>query len=399
MRDGMNGVKSPAVNEFPAWPPGRTGWPWTRGQAAVGAWRPDKDRLPRISVVMPSFNQGSFIEAAIRSVLLQGYEDLELIVVDGGSTDETVEILRKYEPWLTFWVSEPDAGQADALYKGFARSTGEVLAWLNSDDMYCPGALDAVGLCYRQHPDSGLVYGDCEVIDAEGVVTDTIRGEAGDLERLLTRNIVPQPSAFFSRRAFDRAGGIDSGLHFIMDYELWIRMMLRGEVFRYLPVCLSRFRWYRVSKSGSYSTQFGYEYLSLLRRLLEEQTDERLRRTRLPAFHYAFTMIMACNGQGADDEDIQRALGLWERHLDQYEEDYRRFPALLADSLCRMGDAYCLQGNTKKGRAFFGRSLRVGSNLRNPALPGGLISCMGPGIYRRYAAICRALASQIRRRR
>jgi glycosyltransferase involved in cell wall biosynthesis len=392
-------LKTPVIADLPSCPPGKSGWPWVLDVPAlrIPAIEVEDACSPRISVVMPSFNQGPFIEAAIRSVLLQGYNDLEFIVMDGGSTDETVGIIKKYEPWLSYWVSEPDGGQADALQKGFDRATGSVLAWLNSDDLYCEGALRSVGLYYRRHPHTGLVYGDSDVIDADGAVTDRIKGEAGDLERLLTRNIIPQPSAFFSREAFATAGGINPDLHFIMDYELWIRMMLQGVAAHYLPECLSRFRWYRVSKSGSYSPQFGFEYLASLERIFQEWPDGRPVKSRLPAFHYAFTMIMACNGQGAADDDITRALGLWRQHLDRYQPDYHRSPELWADSLYRIGDAYCLRGEMKMGRAYFSQSLGVRRTIHNRAFPGRIVSCLGRGIYRRYAAACRVISPYVRR--
>jgi glycosyltransferase involved in cell wall biosynthesis len=385
-------VNKPPLDELPSPPSGKCGWPWTQGDPAVHSLpAAENTRLPRISVVMPSFNQGPFIEASIRSVLLQGYDDLEFIVVDAGSTDETVEIIKKYEPWLSYWVSEPDRGQSDALRKGFARSTGEVLAWLNSDDIYCPGALFSVGQYYSRYPDTGLLYGDSEVIDAQGKVTDSIKGHDGDLKLLLTRNIIPQPSAFFSRYALDKAGGINADLHFIMDYELWIRMMLQGIQLHHIPQILSRFRWYQISKSGSYSTQFGYEYLAFIERTMRYSQDERFLKNRLDAFHYAFTMIMACNRQGAEDQDILKALTLWTNHLEEYRTDYANNPKLWSDSLYRIGDAYCIQGDIRKGRDYFFKSIGV-NKINNMALLGWLVSCMGHNLYSKYARTWRGLA-------
>lgn len=385
-------MRSPAVADFPLPSHGKSGWPWTQDGPAVHSLpAAENTRLPRISVVMPSFNQGSFIEESIRSVLLQGYADLEFIIIDGGSTDETVEIIKKYEPWLSFWISEPDGGQADALQKGFARATGAILAWLNSDDIYCPGALSSVGQYYSRYPETGLLYGDSEVIDAQGNVIDSIKGQDGDLELLLTRNIIPQPSAFFSRYAFDKAGGINADLHFIMDYELWIRMMLKGIKLHYIPQLLSRFRWYQISKSGSYSTQFGYEYLAFIERTMRCSQDERFLKNRLDAFHYAFTMIMACNRQGADDKDILKALTLWTNHLEKYRTDYTNNPKLWSDSLYRIGDAYCIQGDIRKGRNYFLKSIGV-NKINNMALLGCLVSCMGHNLYSKYARAFRGLA-------
>ncbi len=144
--EGMRSEKDPGLLGLPAAPPGKAGWPWTAEGPSLLQTMPDGAPWPRISIVTPSFNQGQFIEETIRSVLLQGYADLEYIVIDGGSTDGSVGIIKKYKRWLTYWVSEPDRGQSHAINKGFARATGGVLAWLNSDDLYAPGALRKVGM-------------------------------------------------------------------------------------------------------------------------------------------------------------------------------------------------------------------------------------------------------------
>jgi glycosyltransferase involved in cell wall biosynthesis len=390
-------VNKPSLDQLPSPPPGRTGWPWTEGPAASQPGLPDGRSWPRISIVTASYNQGAFLEETIRSVLLQGYPDLEYLIIDGGSTDDSVEVIRRYEPWLSFWVSERDQGQSDALSKGFLRSTGDILAWLNSDDIYCRGALFSVGSYYGRHPDTGLLYGDSEIIDADGATIERLKGQEADLESLLVRNVIPQPSAFFSRQAFDKAGGITRALHFIMDYELWVRMTLQGTKLAYVPELFSRFRWYQVSKSGSYSTQFGYEYLAFVERLFQHPQDERLLKTRLKAFHYAFAMIMACNGRGAEDDDIKRALGLWTQHLEQYRDDYGKDPTLWADSLYRIGNAYCLQGEMRAGRHYLAKSLEVGKRFGNRALPGWLVSCLGNRAYGLYERFLQAVTPLARR--
>jgi glycosyltransferase involved in cell wall biosynthesis len=389
-----------SISELPSPPRDRSGWPWIEGEAlASHNGQASDSKSPRISIVMPSLNQAPFIEEAIRSVLLQGYRDLEFIIVDGGSTDGTVDIIKKYEPWLSFWISESDKGQADALCKGFDRSTGDILAWLNSDDVYCEGALKTVASGYQQESEAGLFYGDCEIIDEYGVVIDTIKGESADLKRLMTRNVLSQPSTFFSRKALEKVGGINKDLHFIMDYELWLRMMLQGVRSCYIPQLFSRFRWYRISKSGSYSTGFGYEYLALLEKLTDDHGDLISDMTRLKAFHYAFTMIMACNKQGADDKDISKAIELWIQHLDRYLEEYRSDSRLWGDSLYRIGNAYCLQGDVKTGRSYFTRSLAVSRRFDNLSYPGWIASCFGGYTYTQYTAMLNAVLSFIRKYR
>jgi len=128
-------MHSPSLNELPKPPKWKTGWPWTEESKQLPDKLPDGSDWPKISIVTPNYNYGHFIEETIRSVLLQGYPNLDYIIVDGGSTDNSVEIIKKYEPWLTYWVSETDKGQVDAINKGFTKATGEIYAWLNSDDL------------------------------------------------------------------------------------------------------------------------------------------------------------------------------------------------------------------------------------------------------------------------
>ncbi len=138
----------PRLDELPSPPAGKTGWPWTEESPQHSNTAPGIEPWPRISIVTPSYNQGKFIEETIRSVLLQGYPNLEYFVIDGGSTDNSIEIIRKYEKWLTYWVSEPDRGQAHAVNKGLERATSEIAAYLNSDDVYLRGCLSHVGGAY-----------------------------------------------------------------------------------------------------------------------------------------------------------------------------------------------------------------------------------------------------------
>jgi glycosyltransferase involved in cell wall biosynthesis len=179
---------------------------------------------PKISVVTPSFDQGQYIEATIRSVLEQGYPNLEYIIVDGGSTDGTVEIIEKYSEHLAYWVSEPDEGQTDALIKGFDRASGDILCWLCSDDLFEPGTLREVAEVFVRHPDWQVVYGDSLWIDASG---RTIRPkkEIG-FNRFIwmyDHNYLPQPSTFWRRGIYEKVGGLDARMKLAMDADLWIR--------------------------------------------------------------------------------------------------------------------------------------------------------------------------------
>ncbi len=238
-------------DHLPPAPPGQTGWPWSPPGEAAGSG-PALPDAPLVSIVTPSYNQAEFIEATIRSVLLQDHAPLEYIVVDGGSTDGTLDILRRYAAWLT-WTSEPDGGQAEAINKGLRRARGEVLAYLNSDDLYLPGAIARAVSCLRGQPQAGLVYGDCDVIDEAGRTVGRLRapGPAQSLSRMIARGeYIPQPAAFWRRAVVERAGLFDESLHLALDYDFFIRA---GRVMpvAYLPQPLAAFRLHGGSKTVS----------------------------------------------------------------------------------------------------------------------------------------------------
>ncbi len=180
--------------------------------------------MPEISIVTPSLNQGEFIEATIRSVLDQGV-DVEYLVADGGSTDGTLDVLRRYDGRLR-WHSGPDAGQSDAVNKAIAATGGEIVGWLNADDLYAPGAIAAAADALRSRPELGMVYGGAEWVSAAGdPLGEFVSVEPFDLRRLLrVGNYIVQPTVFFRRAAFEAVGGLDAALHYVMDYDLWIRL-------------------------------------------------------------------------------------------------------------------------------------------------------------------------------
>ncbi|MEA4906475.1 MAG: glycosyltransferase family 2 protein [Anaerolineaceae bacterium] len=224
--------------------------------------------LPKISIITPSYNQAQFIEATIRSVLDQAYPCLEYIIVDGGSTDGTLDILRRYEDRIA-WTSGRDQGQANAVNIGLRRASGDVVAYLNSDDLYLPGALLAVGRYFARHPDAPCLTGQCRSIDEHG---KEIRGlitlykllwmVLHSYQALLVLNYISQPATFWKRSILDHIGYLDESLHYTMDYDYWLRM---GQEYRfhYIYRHLACFRIHSSSKSGTTAhKQFDEEYVT-----------------------------------------------------------------------------------------------------------------------------------------
>lgn len=206
--------------------------------------------LPKISLVTPSFNQAQYVEETILSVLEQDYPNLEWIIVDGGSTDGSVEIIRKYEKHLTWWVSEKDKGQTDALNKGLRRATGDVFAFLNSDDLYTAGTLQAVGEAFSADLSLTMLLGRCQYISADGTPLQECPF-AGDLtlERFVEENLVPQPSLFVRMDVCRAVGFFDDRYQYAFDHDYWLRAMLLGHRIRGMDRLFSLYRLHESSKT------------------------------------------------------------------------------------------------------------------------------------------------------
>jgi glycosyltransferase involved in cell wall biosynthesis len=197
---------------------------------------------PKVSIIMPSYNQGRFLEAAIQSVLAQSYPNIEYILVDGGSTDESVGIINKYQQHFAWSVSEKDNGHADALNKGFSHATGEVLAWLNSDDVYYPNAVAEAVAIMQEHPEVGMVYGDADLIDNSGAAIGQFASRQTDYRRMLRGSVhIPQATTFFRADIWKQVGPLDLSLFFSFDYDLWVKIAKVSRLL-YVPKRWAQFR-------------------------------------------------------------------------------------------------------------------------------------------------------------
>ena len=218
-----------SLTDLPDAPKGKTGWPWTGAPSHRS--RADGESLPNISIVTPSLNQGEYIEETIRSVLLQNYPGLEYGVVDGGSSDHTIEILQKYSKYISWWMSESDTGQSHAINKGIRRSRGDVVGWLNSDDVYQPGGVIAMGRAFGKERGADLIYGSGGKIDKASEITKLIPYQSVDTGKLQRKLYFVQPAMFFSRKAFNAVGGLDEDLHYVMDWDLVNRFVPRQKIY------------------------------------------------------------------------------------------------------------------------------------------------------------------------
>jgi len=217
----------------------------------------------KISIVTPSYNQADFLEYTIRSVLGQGYPDLEYWIMDGGSSDGSLEIIRKYESQLAGWVSKPDKGQADAINHGLRLATGEIVAWLNSDDMYAPGVFSAVARFFEANPQIGMVYGDAASFDQDGQPLNELASEDWGLAGLVAFKIICQPAVFMRRSALEEAGYLDESYHMLLDHQLWLRIAQHSPI-RHVPQMWAFARHHAQAKNVAQAPRFGEEAFQVL---------------------------------------------------------------------------------------------------------------------------------------
>lgn len=251
-------MRCPTLAELPPPPPDKTGWPWTEETASLPETMPDGAPWPRISIVTPSYNQGQFIEETIRSVLLQGYPNLEYIIIDGGSTDNSVEIIKKYESWLAYWVSEKDRGQSHAINKGWEKATGEIIAYINSDDIYTLGAFEITSSHFVTESNISALVGKISYINSDsrliGISAKPYMPCEGACDLSLADPdlwFLPQPSSFWRRHALEKIGMyVQENLHYTMDRELFYRISKIGRI-ALIDMPLASFRNHGENKSIS----------------------------------------------------------------------------------------------------------------------------------------------------
>ena len=267
---------------------------------------------PLVSIVTPSFNQAVFLEQTLRSVLEQDHPRVEYLVVDGASSDESVDLIKKHADKLSWWVSEKDSGQGEAINKGLARATGEIVAWLNSDDYYLPGAISSVVKIFKENPDILLIYGDMLAVDENGQTTNLLKYQQLSLQDLLCFQIIGQPAVFFRREAYQAVGGLDTTFHFLLDHHFWIRIAQQGKIL-HVPQTWAAARYHAQAKNRSKAAEFGREAFRILawaktQPNLAEAVSGVERRARASA-HRVDARYLLDAGQSTS------ALGAWLRAL------------------------------------------------------------------------------------
>ena len=221
----------------------------------------------KVTVITPSYNQGKYLEQTIQSVLSQNWAHLEYIIIDGGSQDDSVEIIRKYEKQISYWTSEEDNGQSGAINKGLKLATGDIITWLNSDDQFVPGALQDVVNEFEKHPGVDVVHGKT-ILFGRGI-SETIRGAKHNSlpQAYLAGMAFPQPSSFFSRRILNKIGSLDESLHYGMDYDFFVRIYLVSE-FVQVESIFSKYRLHPKSKSMKDHAKFAQEWAKIFSKVM-----------------------------------------------------------------------------------------------------------------------------------
>ena len=244
----------------------------------------------KISIITPSYNQGSFIEQTIQSVLNQTYKNIEYIIVDGGSTDNTLDIIKKYQDKIDYVISEKDNGQSDAINKGFRHATGELVGWINSDDLLYPDCVEKIVQLYHQHPDGSIYYpAILDNIDPEGKLLYKSIRKIPNRNHLLNKNYsVIQQGSFYSRNLVKQIGYLDESIYYCMDLDLWLRLLKEnGKIYYYQPHALAAFRIWEDTKT----TQAGMRFLKNTKQVLDSHGAGKFSIAKLHLFYIAFRIL------------------------------------------------------------------------------------------------------------
>lgn len=260
------------LQDLPASFSNKKGWPWTEESKILEG---NLASSPCISIVTPSYNQAEFLEETIRSILLQGYPHLEYIIIDGGSTDGSVEIIKKYEPYLAYWISESDRGQSDALNKGFQRATGELIGWQNSDDTYQANAFAYAVKTYLSHPEAEAIYGLVHHIDRNSQFIEKYPVKMATVANMIPYSAVTNHSVFYTAKIFQEGNFIDTNLQHCMDQEFILRLLLKQYKFIFEPQIVGNWRLYDLTKSSQQMDIWAQEAFQLCQQVYENETCDR----------------------------------------------------------------------------------------------------------------------------
>lgn len=313
---------------------------------------------PKISIITPSYNQAEFLERTILSVLNQDYQNIEYIIIDGGSTDGSLDIIQKYEDRLAYWVSESDRGQSHALNKGFLAATGEIFAWINSDDIYTEGAISNVIQFFIDHPEASVVYGDGDTIDRNDKFLYHHKSGDFDLNRLFKINFIFQPATFFKRQVIEEISPIEESLNYVMDYNLWLKAALASNVC-YMPSTLAQFRYHSESKTISEADHFFSEELIILDNILVN--NNLMKSTVDVVCSHILQLILHWQKKG-DPTGIETLQCIIDREI-YSEGDFKKFHLFFNEQMISQKSSINISNNLLTlYTMFFARHLHINTN-------------------------------------
>ncbi|MEM9542520.1 MAG: glycosyltransferase family 2 protein [Cyanobacteria bacterium P01_E01_bin.42] len=290
-------TKSLTLEDLPPTPPQKTGWCWQQSSQNPDSILTDCSQYPLISIVTPSYNQAEFLEETIRSILLQNYPNLEYIIIDGGSTDGSVEIIKKYEPYLAYWVSERDRGQSDALNKGFKRATGELIGWQNSDDTYQQNAFAYAAKTYLSHPEAEVIYGLVHHINRDSQFLEEYPVTTATIANMIPYSAVTNHSVFYTRKIFQDGNFIDTNLQHCMDQEFILRLLLKQYKFVFEPQIIGNWRLYDFTKSSQQMDIWAREAFQLCQQIYNDETCDRAIRDKAKSSLYGLCLDNFAKGR------------------------------------------------------------------------------------------------------